>query len=342
MSSEPALLGRTRRRAHPRRPAGAADPGRAGDGADALRQRGRAPARGRRADARRAGGGVPARLPPLRRVRARARAGRDAGGASGARRDRSATSRSTGTRRTGCAPCSCPASTIALDGGRRVTVVTFEDVTALEGARRRSSLLADELRVMLDNVADAITVQSPDHKLIYANEAAARYYGIPRGQALRDVRRRGATCSASRPPTSSGARWTSRGCPGGSRWRGSIPSRSTRALARARDRRGPLGADQGDRGARPRRRRAAGDQRDRGHHRAQALRGVAALPGRGVAAALGLLAGLRAHAGGGDRARGAGAGRPLRRRPGRRRRRVAAEVARGDADRRGVAGAARG
>jgi serine phosphatase RsbU (regulator of sigma subunit)/PAS domain-containing protein len=75
-------------------------------------------------------------------------------------------------------------STISLDDGREVTVVTCEDVTALEGARRRSSLLADELRVMLDNVADAITVQTPDHKLIYANEAAARFYGIPRGQAL--------------------------------------------------------------------------------------------------------------------------------------------------------------
>jgi serine phosphatase RsbU (regulator of sigma subunit)/PAS domain-containing protein len=74
-------------------------------------------------------------------------------------------------------------STIASDG-REVTVVTFEDVTALEGARRRSSLLADELRVMLDNVADAITVQAPDHKLIYANEAAARHYGIPGGKRL--------------------------------------------------------------------------------------------------------------------------------------------------------------
>src|SRR3954471_24683428 len=47
-------------------------------------------------------------------------------------------------------------TTIELTGGRRVTVVTFEDVTQLERARRRSSLIADELRVMLDNVADAI------------------------------------------------------------------------------------------------------------------------------------------------------------------------------------------
>ena len=97
------------------------------------------------------------------------------------------------------------AFTIALDADRRVTVVTFEDVTSLEGARRRSSLLADELRVMLDNVADAITVQSPDHKLIYANEAASRHYGIPRGQALDQfdaatyLRRFDATDDAGRP-----------------------------------------------------------------------------------------------------------------------------------------------
>jgi PAS domain-containing protein len=96
-------------------------------------------------------------------------------------------------------------STIALEGGRRVTVVTFEDVTELEGARRRSSLIADELRVMLDNVADAITVQSPDHKLIYANDAAARYYNIPRGQALDEfsaveyLRRFDATDDVGRP-----------------------------------------------------------------------------------------------------------------------------------------------
>lgn len=96
-------------------------------------------------------------------------------------------------------------STIELDGGRQVTVVTFEDVTQLEEARRRSSLVADELRVMLDNVADAITVQSPDHNLIYANEAAARYYGIPRGQALEEfsavdyLRRFEATDDTGRP-----------------------------------------------------------------------------------------------------------------------------------------------
>ena len=76
-------------------------------------------------------------------------------------------------------------ATISLAGGRSVTVVTLEDVTALEDARRRSSLLAEELRVMLDGVADAITVQSPE-RLVYVNEAAARFYGIPRGPGLED------------------------------------------------------------------------------------------------------------------------------------------------------------
>jgi PAS domain-containing protein len=77
-------------------------------------------------------------------------------------------------------------TTITLAGGRRIAVVTFEDVTALESSRRRATLLADELRVMLDGVADAITVQSPDHRLIYANAAAFEVYGIPRGRALAD------------------------------------------------------------------------------------------------------------------------------------------------------------
>ena len=247
---------------------------------------------------------------------------RDARRARGARRDAAATSRSTGTRRAACAPCSCRASTIALEGGRRVTVVTFEDVTALEGARRRSSLLADELRVMLDNVADAITVQSPDHKLIYANEAAARHYGIPRRRGGWRIRRRRATCGASRRRTTLGRPLDLARLPGRLALAGLDPEP---VVVRSRDRetgRDQLGADQGDRRARPRRRRAAGDQRHRGHHRAQALRGVPALPGRGVAAALGLLAGLRADAGGGGRAGGARARRPLRGRPRRRRRRV--------------------
>ena len=86
---------------------------------------------------------------------------------------------------------------------------------------------------MLDNVADAITVQSPDHKLIYANQAAARYYGIPRRRGAGRLSTRRRTCGASRPRTSSGARWTSRGCPAGSRSRACDPEP---VIVRSRDR----------------------------------------------------------------------------------------------------------
>ena len=105
--------------------------------------------------------------------------------------------------------------------------MTFEDVTELESSRRRASLLADELRVMLDGVADAITVQSPDHRLIYANEAAYA--------ALRDSAR-ARRSTTSRPTeyvralradsTSTGAPLDLDAVPGrGSRSRVSIPSR---------------------------------------------------------------------------------------------------------------------
>src|SRR4051794_23321137 len=51
-------------------------------------------------------------------------------------------------------------------------------------ARPRSSLPAGELELMLDGLADAITVQTPDLKLIYANAAAAQVYGLPRDADL--------------------------------------------------------------------------------------------------------------------------------------------------------------
>ena len=83
---------------------------------------------------------------------------------------------------------------------------------------------------MLDNVADAITVQSPDHKLIYANQAADRYYGIPRGQALDDSRP-SSTSAASRRPTIRAARSTSHGCPGRLALAGLDPEPSSSAHA---------------------------------------------------------------------------------------------------------------
>ena len=43
---------------------------------------------------------------------------------------------------------------------------------------------ADDLRALLDGIADAVTVQTPDQRLVYANEAATRLYRIPRGGDL--------------------------------------------------------------------------------------------------------------------------------------------------------------
>ena len=164
----------------------------------------------------------------------------------------------------------------------RIAVVTFEDVTELESSRRRASLLADELRVMLDGVADAITVQSPDHQLIYANEAASRSTGSRAGTRSRTSRPT-STCSASSCSTSTGAPLDLARLPGRLALAGLDPEPVTMRARDRDDRRGALGADQVDRGPRPGRRRAARDQPDRGHHRAQALRGGAAVPGRGVA-----------------------------------------------------------
>jgi PAS domain S-box-containing protein len=49
-------------------------------------------------------------------------------------------------------------------------------------AELRSS--RDELRVILEGVADGVTAQNPTGRIIYANEAAARMIGYPSGQAL--------------------------------------------------------------------------------------------------------------------------------------------------------------
>ncbi len=76
-------------------------------------------------------------------------------------------------------------TTLTLAEERKVGVVTFEDVTELESGRRRASLLAEELEAMLDGVADAITVQSPDQQLIYANAAASRLFGLERGRGMK-------------------------------------------------------------------------------------------------------------------------------------------------------------
>ena len=92
----------------------------------------RAQARGRGVDARRSGGGLSARLPALRHHRAGAGVGRDAGGPRGARGETHHLQVDWDTP-DGLRTVLVSGSTIELGGGRQVTVVTFEDVTQLEG-----------------------------------------------------------------------------------------------------------------------------------------------------------------------------------------------------------------
>ena len=189
------------------------------------------------------------------------------------------------------------------------------------------SLLADELRVMLDGVADAITVQSPDHKLIYANEAAARCYGIPRGQALDDFRRRRPTCGASTSTDELGRPLDLARLPGPARARG--PEARAGARSARATRRPARCAGRGSRPPRSATPTAACGWRSTSIEditelkRSEEAQRFLAEASRRLSR---LLAGLRAHAGGGRRAGGAGAGRLRARRPGRRRRRCPAEA----------------
>ena len=70
--------------------------------------------------------------------------------------------------------------------------MTCEDVTELRAAQLGERLVADDLRAILEGVADAVTAQGPDGRLVYANEAAVRVLGFPsaRGAAARAARRR--------------------------------------------------------------------------------------------------------------------------------------------------------
>ncbi len=56
--------------------------------------------------------------------------------------------------------------TTVTAGTRQLALICFEDVTELESGRRRASVQADELEVMLDGIADAVTVQAPDFMII--------------------------------------------------------------------------------------------------------------------------------------------------------------------------------
>jgi PAS domain S-box-containing protein len=68
--------------------------------------------------------------------------------------------------------------------GAPLTVITCEDVTELRAAQLGERLVADDLRAILEGIADAVTAQGPDGSLVYANDAAVRVLGFPSAEAL--------------------------------------------------------------------------------------------------------------------------------------------------------------
>ncbi len=68
--------------------------------------------------------------------------------------------------------------------GAPAMLVSFEDVTELRAAQLGERLVADDLRAILEGVADSVTAQGPDGRLVYANEAAVRVLGFPSAEAL--------------------------------------------------------------------------------------------------------------------------------------------------------------
>jgi PAS domain-containing protein len=192
---------------------------------------------------------------------------------------------------------------------------------AIDNARLVGALRArtEEQRAILEGVADSVTAQSPEGRLVYANEAAFRLLGFESAEALLAAPiaeiMSATTCSRRRA-----SRSRSTGCPAGARWPASCPSPRSSASARGARRGEPLVAHQGP--PRPRRggQAAPRHQPDRGHHRAQGGRAGPALPRRGQPGPGGL-ARLRADAQDRRPARRAGDRRLVRDRPLRRRRR---------------------
>src|SRR4051794_24752949 len=73
---------------------------------------------------------------------------------------------------------------VAGPNGSEVALVAFEDVTELRSAQLGERLVAEDLRAILEGVADAVTAQGPDGSLVYANDAAVRVLGFPSAEAL--------------------------------------------------------------------------------------------------------------------------------------------------------------
>ncbi len=76
------------------------------------------------------------------------------------------------------------AETVDAPGGSPVSLVSCEDVTELRAAQLGERLVAEDLRAILEGVADAITAQGLDGSLVYANDAAVRVLGFESAEAL--------------------------------------------------------------------------------------------------------------------------------------------------------------
>ncbi len=73
---------------------------------------------------------------------------------------------------------------VAGPDGAPGVLVSFEDVTELRAAQLGERLVGDDLRAILEGVADSVTAQGPDGSLVYANDAAVRVLGFPSAEAL--------------------------------------------------------------------------------------------------------------------------------------------------------------
>lgn len=69
-------------------------------------------------------------------------------------------------------------ATLPAPGGGEVVVMTYLEVTDRELARGRQRQASEELGAILEGVADSITAQAPDGRLVYANSAAVRVLGF--------------------------------------------------------------------------------------------------------------------------------------------------------------------
>jgi PAS domain S-box-containing protein len=76
------------------------------------------------------------------------------------------------------------AQAVTAPDGTPGMLVSFEDVTELRAAQLGERLVADDLRAILEGVADSVTAQGPDGSLVYANDAAVRVLGFSSAEAL--------------------------------------------------------------------------------------------------------------------------------------------------------------